>query len=663
MVNVVKKYVIKPQGIPENIYKSLDAEQLNAVLNARGRSIVVAGPGSGKTRVITYKIAHLIHQGVKPSEILLVTFTRAASKEMIERAKTVTGKDLSDMLAGTFHHVCNVFLRKYAPLVGLDRNYTIIDREDSESLVRHARSKILEKMGRELRKYFPQPSVLMSIFSYMKNTLKTLKESIITHNPKFLELEPQISEIYEEYSKEKLNQNLLDYDDLLIYALKLFEENDGIRMREARRFKWILVDEFQDTNYVQYKLIEILASEGGNVMVVGDDAQSIYSFRGARYENVEDFMKIPGTMVFRIQTNYRSTEKLVDFINHMLPRRSVPKELRAVRRNGFKPVVVETWDRYEEAHFVVQRIMDHIENGVKPGDIAVLYRSHSHSFEIQMELSRLGVPYRILSGPRFTETAHVKDVLAFLRIVHNPKDKPAWIRASKLFYGVGDRTASKIADSVVAAIDEGLEPFETMLHIQTTRTSDLSKFKEIVMKIKDIRKPHSILKVIYEDFYAEYLENTYPDFRERRMDVERLMDIAERYESIEKFLTDLSISETVDIQRMVEERDEKITLTTVHQAKGLEWKVVFVISVNPGDFPNGMAIMEGNLDEEERIFYVAITRAKDFLYISHQISGSPYPFRGNRFIMRRGGDEDFVARIPEELVERWEVTWENGRDD
>lgn len=659
----MKKYVIRLQGIPENIYKSLDEEQLNAVLNARGRSIVVAGPGSGKTRVITYKIAHLIHQGVKPSEILLVTFTRAASKEMIERAKTVTGKSLSNMLAGTFHHICNVFLRKYASIVGLDRNYTIMDREDSESLVRHARSKILEKMGKEFRKYFPQASILMSIFSYMRNTLKTLRDTIVTYNPKFLEIETQISEIYEEYTNEKLNQNLLDYDDLLIYTLKLFEENEEIRIREARKFKWILVDEFQDTNYVQYKLMELLASEGGNVMVVGDDAQSIYSFRGARYENVEDFMEVPGTMVFRIQTNYRSTEKLVDFINYMLPKKSVPKKLRAVRKDGFKPVIVRTWDRYEEAHFVVQRIMEHIKDGIKPGDIAVLYRSHSHSFEIQMELSKLGMPYRILSGPRFTETAHVKDVLSFLRIMHNPKDKPAWIRASKLFYGIGDRTASKIADAVVASVDEGLNPFETLFHMQTSRSSDFHKFKEIIMKIKDMEKPDSILKTIYEDFYTEYLENTYPDFKERRMDIERLIDIAERYENIERFLTDLSISETVDIQKMVEEKDEKVTLTTVHQAKGLEWEVVFVISVNPGDFPNGMAIMEGNLDEEERIFYVAITRAKDFLYISYQVSGSPYPFKGNRFVIRRGRNESFITRIPEEFVEKWEVTWESGGDE
>ncbi|HBF10174.1 ATP-dependent helicase [Thermotoga neapolitana] len=647
----MKEYRIKPKKTDLSFLEDLDEEQRKAVVESEGRCIVIAGPGSGKTRVITYKIAYLLANGVDPSRILLVTFTRAAAREMVERAKMVTGRELSEMLAGTFHHVCNYFLRKYAPYVGLDRNYSILDREDSESLMRHARSKFLERKGREERKNFPQPSVLMSIYSYMRNTLKSLRESIIVKNPKFLDFKEEIAEIFDLYEQEKRSQNVVDYEDLLFFVYRLFEEHREIRDREAERFLWVLVDEFQDTNYVQYRMIEHLSSRHGNVLAVGDDAQSIYSFRGARYENVEDFIKVPGTKIFKIQTNYRSTESIVKFINAMLPTRAVPKVLKPVRKDGMKPVVVKTWDRYEEARFVSQRILELFEEGFKPEEIAVLYRSHSHSLELQMELARSRIDFRVLSGPRFTESAHVKDVLSFLRIVQNPRDKSAWLRAAKLFYGIGDRTASKIADLASVYVEEGLDPFEELKKVNFS--GEYARFMEILDHLKKMELPGEMIEYVLTSFYSEYLEARYPDFREREMDIERLVEIASRYTDLENFLTDLAVTEDVEIQREAFQKEGKVTLTTVHQAKGLEWRVVFVISVNPGDFPNYFAISEGNLDEEERIFYVAITRAKEQLYISYQVTGASYPYRGNRFIMRSG--ENFIDRIPPDLVEMWEV--------
>jgi len=461
----------------------------------------------------------------------------------------------------------------------------------------------------------------------------------------------EIAKVFELYEEEKRSQNVVDYDDLLFLAYRLFEEHPKIRDHEAERFLWILVDEFQDTNYVQYKIVEHLASKHGNIMVVGDDAQSIYSFRGARYENVEDFMRVEGTKVFKIQTNYRSTESIVKLVNGMLPSRAVPKELKPVKKDGMKPVVVKTWDRYEEARFVAQRILELFDEGVKPEEIAVLYRSHSHSLELQMELARSKIDYRILSGPRFTESAHVKDVLAFLRIVMNSKDKSAWIRAAKLFYGIGDKTASKIADYAYSCSEEGVDPFEELSKLNLP--GDFRNFIEILRALRGMEKPAEMIEKVLSDFYSEYLERTYPDFRERQLDVERLIEIASRYRSVEQFLTDLSVAENVEIQRMGSQENGKITLTTVHQAKGLEWKVVFLISVNPGDFPNYLAVLEGNIDEEERIFYVAITRAKEQLYISYQASGVSYPFRGNKLLLRSG--ENFVDKIPPHLVEYWEV--------
>ncbi len=647
----MKEYRIRPREKTFDFLNDLDEEQKKAVLESSGRSIVVAGPGSGKTRVITYKIAYLISQGVDPSRILLVTFTRAAAREMIERAKSVTGRELSEMLAGTFHHVCNFFLRKYASYAKLERNYSILDREDAESLMRHARSKYLESRTKEEKKFFPQPSVLLDIYSYMKNTLKSLKESVIVKNPRYLDHLDEIEKVFELYEEEKRSQNVVDYDDLLFLAYRLFEEHPKIRDHEAERFLWILVDEFQDTNYVQYKIVEHLASKHGNVVVVGDDAQSIYSFRGARYENVEDFMRVEGTKVFKIQTNYRSTESIVKLVNGMLPSKAVPKELKPVKKDGMMPVVVRTWDRYEEARFVTQRILELFDEGVEPEEIAVLYRSHSHSLELQMELTRSKIDYRILSGPRFTESAHVKDVLSFLRIVTNPKDKSAWIRAAKLFYGIGDRTASKIADHAYSYSEEGFDAVEMLSKLSLP--GDFRSFIEILKALKKMEKPDEMIEKVFSDFYSEYLERTYPDFRERQMDITRLVEIASRYRNVEQFLTDLSVAENVEIQRMGAQENGKVTLTTVHQAKGLEWRVVFLISVNPGDFPNYLAVLEGNIDEEERIFYVAITRAKEQLYISYQASGVSYPFRGNKFLLRSG--ESFVDRIPPHLVEYWEV--------
>ena len=644
------KYVIRPRPIPEDIFKALDEEQRNAVLNSRGRSIVIAGPGSGKTRVITYKLVHLISQGIPPSRILLMTFTRAAAREMIERAKRVTGRDLKEMISGTFHSVANQFLRRYANLLGWDNNYTILDRHDAEDLMGHVRSVVSERLPEELRRMLPKPSVLVSIHSYMMNTLSSLEEAIKEKKPELLPSKDLISETLELYESEKLRQNVMDYDDLLVNFLRLLRENDKVSKSLSERFEWILVDEFQDTNIVQYMIVEELSKVHGNVFVVGDDAQSIYSFRGARYENVEDFMKVDGTLVFKIQTNYRSTERIVELVNRMIPKKAVKKVLKAVRRGGKKPVVVETIDEEEEALFVSQRISELIEDGIPPDEIAVLYRSHSHSMRLQLTLARYGIPYKVLSGLKFTELAHVKDVLAFLKIVQNPLDLVSWIRVSKLFEGIGEATASRIASAVSEAVRNGEDYLSVLTSYRGRAKRGVMELAEVLREIRDLEKPSEMIEKILESFYSDYLDLRYEDSRERKMDLEMLAQMSKGYDSLERFLSDMATIE--EMGPKVYEEKGKVTLTTVHQAKGLEWKVVFVISVNYGDFPNWMAIKEGKIDEEERLFYVAITRAKDELYIVHQKLGTRYPFPGNRVVWGRKG---FVERIPQELVELWEV--------
>jgi len=621
----------------ESYLENLDPEQLEAVLKSSGRSLIIAGPGSGKTRVITYKLAYLLQCGVKPSNILLVTFTRAAANEMIDRARRVTGQDLEDMTAGTFHHICNTFLRRYASKMGLMNNYTILDQEDSKSLIRHARAKIVGRSDEKKR--FPSPSVLRSIFSFSANTLVSIREAVLKRNPSHYNFITQIEEIYKEYTLEKRNQNCVDYDDLLVFAVSLFEQDDRVRQREASRFKWILVDEFQDTNILQLKLVEYLASVHENITVVADDSQSIYSFRGARYENVRDFMSVPNTSVFRIQTNYRSTDSIVNFINAVIPSGSIPKKLRSVKKNGVKPRVVKTWDRYEEAGFVVEEIQKLLNEGFDPREIAILYRSHSHSLEIQVELAKNQMDFRVLSGLKFTETAHIKDIMAFLKIIHNVRDKISWIRVARLFPGIGAKTASRLADHAFEKAKEGASILEIFDSFLSKKSTSLKQLRELLQGTSEIPEVAGKIDFILKEFYAEHLRDTYADSKDRQMDVETLIEMASRYSSLERFLTDLTISEDFNNT----DHESKLTLTTVHQAKGLEWDVVFILSVNPGDFPSAYALMDGKMDEEERIFYVAVTRARKRLYIINQTLRNydlSLPTRA----------ADFVERIPSDLA-------------
>ncbi|MCD6253949.1 MAG: ATP-dependent helicase [Thermotogae bacterium] len=650
-----KHYVLKTNKFEDTLSQYLDEEQYRAVVESSGRSIVVAGPGSGKTRVITYKIAHLVRSGLPPSRILLVTFTRAAAREMTERAKLVCSSNLEGMLSGTFHHVCNVLLRRYARKLDYDSNFTILDADDAKQLLDVARSEVVEALDQSRRRAFPRASVLASIISYASNTLSDLADAIFKYNPRFLDFQPEIERIWERYMELKRSNNAMDYDDLLINTLHLLETDKEVRKRESQKYTWILVDEFQDTNIVQYRIVELLSCVHGNLMVVGDDSQSIYSFRGARFENVFDFLNKGKAQLFKIQTNYRSTPPIVEFINNIEPRSSIPKKLVSARKGGTKPKIVTTWDRLEEAQFVAQKISELIESGVPAGEIAVLYRAHSHSLELQIQLDQLQMPYRLLSGPRFTETAHVKDVLSLLRFLENPRDLLAVVRFLKLFPGIGSKYASRIATEIGNRAHTGKEIIEVLRNIRLPRV-DLEPVKRVIMNTHFPSSPSQVIESFLKEFYSDYLDMVYPDAKSRKQDIERLIEIASRYSSVESFLSELSVAERVDIEPQEIDKSERVVLSTVHQAKGLEWRVVFVISLNPGDFPSGLSIVDGNLDEEERIFYVAVTRAKDELLLVRQKAGRYSPFSSNRLVIRRG--EDFLSRIPEQVAERWEVRWE-----
>ncbi|GAB6190044.1 ATP-dependent helicase [Marinitoga arctica] len=641
--------------IPEFFKEELDKEQLDAVVNSNGRTLIIAGPGSGKTRVITYKIAYLLSQGIKPENILLVTFTRASAKEMIERVKNVTNIDTSSLTTGTFHHICNMILRRYAKVLGYENNFSILDSEDSKDLMRIAKNEYKNNLTKEEAKQIPNEGVILKIIGYAANTLKSIREAILDVAPYLIDYEDDIEKIYMNYIELKQKINAMDYDDMLINTLRLLETNEEIRNHIASKYKWVLVDEFQDTSLVQLRIVEFLSSIHKNLIVVGDDSQSIYSFRGSRFENVEDFQNHENVKLFKIQTNYRSVPEIVELENYLIPTHSIPKKLKPFRSSfNFKPKIVKTYDELEQADFVVQLIENKFDEGISPEDIAILYRSHSLSMTLQQKLDANKISYKLLSGKRFIETRHIKDIMAFLKIIANPFDNISWSRVLKLFPGIGQKTMTKITNEFYNNLMEYTTPYDAFEQINLKK---YPKLKDIILYLyeNETENPQDLIDYIHLEFYREYLELNFKDAYSRKLDVERLSEIASRYETLDKFLEELALSENIEIQGAEKDRKvEKITLTTVHGAKGLEWKVVIIISVNPGDFPNGMALKDKKLDEEERLFYVAVTRAKDELYIVKQLTGTTKPYYGNSFYMKQKLP-DFTDKIPKRLVEYWKI--------
>ncbi len=627
----------------KKVLDELDDEQRAAVLDDGGMSLIIAGPGSGKTKTITHKIAYLVSTGVSPYEILLVTFTRAASREMIHRAQQVSRNKLDGMLAGTFHHVCNYLLRKHASVLKLDPNFSILDEEDVKTLIKHARSSLISKQEK-----FPSLSLIRRMISLGVNLQKSLENVVEEHYSYLFPIVDRIEEIRQKYENMKLEQSALDYDDLLNYTNHLLSV-ENVRLEEASRFKWVLVDEFQDTNKIQFEIIKKLSSVHKNLMAVGDDAQSIYSFRGARYENIFDLSREKGVKVYKIQTNYRSSPQIVALINNVIPHNVFKKELRAIKPPSTRPVVVSTWDSFEEAEFVSSRITELVNEGIKEKEIAVLYRAHAHSMDLQLELSKLDIPFAIKSGIKFTESKHIKDVLAFLRVLNNPHDTLSWLRTLQLFTGIG----RKGADTLISFIQNERDPLLAAKSISKFG----KKYENVEETFKNLLKestPGDILEYVYNSFYSDYLAMTFNDFRDRQLDIERLVEISRRYQDTTSFLSDLAITEEVDLKRDNNQESDKITLTTVHQAKGLEWDVVFVLAVNPGDFPSYMGIKSGNFEEERRVFYVAVTRARRQLYLCHQMGGSRMPIYGNRMSIN-SGEYDLIDAISPSLYDHWSV--------
>ena len=647
--------------------KELNESQYAAVSSPPGPSLVIAGAGSGKTRTLTYRVAYLLDKGVEPRNILLLTFTNKASREMMERVRTLVSRDMSEMWGGTFHSIGNRILRRHGEELGYTKSFSIMDRDDQKSLMKTV---IADCEIDTTARRFPKPDVLISMFSLARNTHETLDEIIEHRYPYFEELGEEIHQVERGYRKKKKRINSMDFDDLLILTLKLFRENADLRRLYQKRFQFILVDEYQDTNHVQSELIDLMIGEEQSLMVVGDDAQSIYSWRGADMEHILGFTKrYPKAKMYRIETNYRSVPEILTLSNAAIRanRKQIEKDLLPAREGGKSlPALVPVADPSSQAQFVTQRILELRDEGMELEEMAVLYRAHHQAMELQLELTSRGVPFQITSGLRFFEQAHIKDVAAFLRFATNRKDEVSFKRMAMLLPGLGAKGADKAWRAWLATgaseKEELPENFSEILLTLPVPKKCQKHWEQLSLTMDEFvdgdkfALPSDMIYSVLEGVYDDYMRESFDNYENRRQDIEQLMTYGRNFDDLQEFLAQLSLMSTIDTDpsgRREELDDEMVTLSSVHKAKGLEWKVVFVIWLADGMFPNGRVLEaddEDMLEEERRLFYVAITRAKDQLYLVYP-QVNPRSYSGE--IMQR--PSRFLDDCPGEMLEEWSV--------
>ncbi len=651
--------------------EELNDQQLAAVTSPPGPALVIAGAGSGKTRALTYRVAYLLDQGIEPRNIVLLTFTNKAAKEMLERVRSLVPRDISEMWGGTFHSVGNRILRRHADEIGFTKSFSILDRDDQKSLMNGVVAEC--EIDTSVRR-FPKADVLITIFSLVQNTETNLEDLLEARYPYFEEWGEEIARVERAYHQKKRQINSMDFDDLLVLTLKLLQGNEELRRLYQKRFRYVLVDEYQDTNHVQSELVDLLIGEHQSLMVVGDDAQSIYSWRGADMENILGFPeRYPDAKVYRIEKNYRSVPEILALSNAAIKanRHRFEKELQAARGAGATmPALVPLEDPDTQAQFVAQRILELREEGVELEEMAVLYRAHHLSVNLQLELDNRGIPFQITSGLRFFEQAHIKDIAAFLRFVTNRRDEVSFKRMVQLLPGIGGKGADKLwrawNATVYATSENPPERFSEVLAEMPAPKKSAVHWGQLGHTLDELvvdggyARPSDMIFSVLEGVYDEYMRESFENYENRRSDIEQLMTYGERYDDILDCLAQLSLMSAVDgdPSGSKAERDpEHVTLSSVHQAKGLEWKIVFVISLTDGMFPNGRVLDaddEAMLEEERRLFYVAITRAKDELYLTYpQIN--PRSYSGD--VIQR--PSRFLDDCPQELMEEWRVggTW------
>ena len=708
----MKQYTLHraaPTGPKIDYAAELNAEQLAAVTAPPGPALIIAGAGTGKTRTLTYRVAYLIENGIIPRHILLLTFTNKAAREMLDRVAGLVPEPPDGLWGGTFHSIGNRILRRHPVDAGFAPGFSILDREDAVDLM----DDVIAKLDLEPHeKRTPTGKVFADVLSYQLNTGCPLADVLVEKYPHFLQYEAQFALARTRYEEKKKQANALDFDDLLEKTVRLFKQHPRIAEQYQRQFQYVLVDEYQDTNHLQNDFIELLAARHHNVMVVGDDAQSIYSWRGADFRNILDFPKRhPNAQIHKIETNYRSCPEILAVANASIAHneKQYAKDLRATRpATDQRPALVPLPDSRQQAELVAQRILELHEEGMPLEEMAVLYRAHFHSMELQMELTRRGIPFEITSGLRFFEQAHIKDVSAFIKWTVNPRDEVAFKRMVRLLPGIGSKSADvlwvKVNDRIqnsAAAPQLGAEPApiapaelqddpDWSVDASTLAPAEkptrevpepianpwrgMPAIKDLLIGLKipgktakaweqlaytldelapggKLAPPAEMISSVLEAIYDDYMLANFPNYEARREDLNTLASFAKQYDNPQPFLDQLALMTSLDSDAAQQKDDpERVTLSSVHQAKGLEWKAVFVIWLAEGKFPTARSLeSDAAVEEERRLFYVAVTRAKDELYLTYPLVSYMY---GNVEALK---ESRFLDEIPRELLEEWQV--------
>lgn len=605
--------------------KELNKEQYEAVNVKNGPCLVIAGAGTGKTRTLVHRLAKLIEDGVSPENILLLTFTKKAANEMEVRArKLLNDESVKNITSGTYHSFAALILRKFGKKIGIESNFTIADSEDVKDIIDLVKERLHYN---EKGMLFPKSKELMSIFSMNVNKEYSIEYIIQTYYPKYQYIIADIENCYSGYKKYKRERNILDYDDILVYFYDLLRKNDDLVLYLAKKYQYLMIDEYQDSNILQFKIIKELCKFGHtkvgvdengndiyskNCMVVGDDQQSIYGFRGANFKNILNFPKqFEGCKVVMLKENYRSTQEILDFSNEVTrgAKYKYDKNLFSNTKRGNKPYLVNVYNQRDESKYVLQRIMEYVAEGVPLNDIAVLIRGAFNSVTLEVDLTRLNIPYVKMGGIKFLEQAHIKDLLAYFKVMTNIYDEVAWFRILRLYDGIGPKYAKKIVDRILS---DGMEVLNSTEFTRFKYGRHLPGIYKILTETRVLGFDEQI-EYFIKNHFSEVLKVNYKEDSEKREeDSYLLVPISEKYKSASSFLTDLLL----DSPSVEDEENEHLTISTIHSSKGLEFKKVFVLSCVEGIIPSGLAMdNEEDLEEERRIFYVAITRAADELHL------------------------------------------------
>ncbi len=637
-----RKFTIKgpPVKVPAEFSSALNPQQLEAVMHAKGPALVIAGAGSGKTRVLTYRVGWLMHHGAIPQSIMLVTFTRKAAQEMVTRVKKIVQLSTESLVAGTFHHVAVLFLRRYAKLVGFEPNFSILDRADSNQIFKAIRASHVDKLPKENRPRYPDARTLGSIYSTSINLHLQIKEVLDRDYPQYSSLVKDIEAMMAGYFSRKKAMGVMDFDDLLVYFLRLLRLED-IGEKIGSTIKHLLVDEYQDVNQIQADIVYEIGKQSESVMVVGDDAQAIYSFRGSEIRHIMEFESLFNAPVSRyyLTINYRSTPQILALANASIKHNEhqFEKELEATVADGEKPAVVPANTKDDESHFVCQYVLDARDNGIPLEEQAVLFRAKHHSLNLQKWLLHYNIPFVVRAGMAFFESAHVKDLIAYCLILSNPQHAIAWGRVLELVPEMGEKSAQAVAEALVAS-ENALATFVTRdpaeafagMRLRKASYPRIHDLQAVFLEFCEaggaplpagkMPAPVAIMGRFLE-YYEPLLKEKYDNPKERKEELDELINFCGEYQTLEEMLGELAISDTwTGRSGGGPVRDEiPLVLSTIHQAKGLEWTNVHVIEARDNAFPNIEQIDESEIEEERRLFYVAATRAKKNLLFSFPI--------------------------------------------